>query len=267
MLAQFCLAPVKVVTPTPFPILVKTLSNKYIQLEVYMNDSIEAVKGQIQAKEGIPSYELRLMFQGKLLTKGTVSDNAITKESVLTILQPQLKGGGKRARAVNDKVKLDLDEVITPTSMRLQMGNELAEPIDTFKHAMDHLNRIIMRRPESCMSIVLRMMRHQDICTISTENNTTNNLQTRFKNITKVVLCRYMTQMEEMSRQKTLCETLAEALIEKAITSQFCEADGVSWKRFTKELNEVMSQKAIDEAFDDDANMPDIIAGLRDLHL
>jgi hypothetical protein len=70
---------------------VKTLSNKYIQLEVYMNDSIEAVKGQIQGKEGIPSYELRLMFQGKLLTNGTVSENAITKESVLTILQPPLK--------------------------------------------------------------------------------------------------------------------------------------------------------------------------------
>ncbi len=132
--------------------------------------------------------------------------------------------------------------MITTTSMRLQMGAGLAEPIGTFKHAMDLLNRIIMRRPQTCMSIVLRMMRHQDICTINAENSTTNNVGTRYKNITKVVMSRYMSLLEEMSRQKTLCESLAEALIEKAITSQFQEADGVSWKKFTKELNEVMSE-------------------------
>ena len=74
-------------------VFVKTLSGKSISVEVQPDESVESLKAKIQAKEGIPPDQQRIIFGGKQLDSlKSISDYDIDEDSTLHLVL-RLRGG------------------------------------------------------------------------------------------------------------------------------------------------------------------------------
>lgn len=67
-------------------ILVKTLRGRTIVLQVEPDCSVEQLKAQVQAREGIPPAQQRLIFGGRQLADGgTLAEYGVQRDCTLTM--------------------------------------------------------------------------------------------------------------------------------------------------------------------------------------
>jgi len=106
-----------------------------IALEVTPDDVVEAVKEQIQNREGIPPSQQRLIYQGKQLDDGNSMQNCgVAAEAMLSVVLRVLGGGKKKGKKKKKKKKDDepterktpeqLHEEIADWSLKLQKAKE-----------------------------------------------------------------------------------------------------------------------------------------------
>ena len=68
-------------------LFLKTMMGETIEVDVHPLDRIEIVKLRISQKEGIPPYQQRLVYSGRLLEDGcTLCDYNIQRESAIHLI-------------------------------------------------------------------------------------------------------------------------------------------------------------------------------------
>uniref|UniRef100_A0A183C6Y7 Ubiquitin-like domain-containing protein n=1 Tax=Globodera pallida TaxID=36090 RepID=A0A183C6Y7_GLOPA len=76
-----------------FEIFVRTLTGKTISLEVEAGDTVDMLKEMLEAAEGFPAWDQRLIFSGKQLQSGaTLADYNVQKEATIHLTMC-LRGG------------------------------------------------------------------------------------------------------------------------------------------------------------------------------
>lgn len=138
-------------------IFVKTLTGKHITLEVEPGDYISTVKAQIQKKEGIPSDQQQLTYQGKLLENDneTLADHNVQKDSTLHLTLRLSPGTAENSTDVSDEAALKAAVQIDNNYIRLAGNIDLTAPLEVKKNVTLDLNGCVLNAGGCCPVIQL----------------------------------------------------------------------------------------------------------------
>ena len=75
---------------------IKTLSGRKLSLDLYPGQKLIEVKETLQAKEGIPKEQIRLIYKGKVMNdEMTIEDSNVNAGETL-MMAIHLKGGNSK---------------------------------------------------------------------------------------------------------------------------------------------------------------------------
>jgi hypothetical protein len=138
-------------------IFVKTLAGRTISLDLDTGDSIDRVRAGIQEKEGIPADLQRLVFQGKQLGRGTLSDYNIHKASTVDLRLCLLGGHCQVPCGIfhDPKLVVELKEASGTIKKAMVQINELSGVQNA--QNINQMTRWIMTKEEHAAKIITQI--------------------------------------------------------------------------------------------------------------
>ena len=99
-------------------IFVKNLAGKTLTLDVDSSDSVDTIKRQVEAREGIPCSEQRLVYCGRQLDDDTraLSDYNMQREGTLHLMLSLLGGGNSSSSSISETISACTTNIVNAMS-------------------------------------------------------------------------------------------------------------------------------------------------------
>jgi ubiquitin len=222
-------------------VFVKTLTGKTITLDVEAGTTIEDLKAKIHIKEGIPADHLRLIFGGKQLDDGSISDGTLLEDSKImsdyniqhqSTIHLVSKLGGGMPRTVKSSSKKEKDKtvrMIEHSRNIRSLANNAAAALQGFQVFVPNLQMAVntFSAEAEANGIKIRLARMDDKqlerLNASMSNN---NIEHKVATLTQEVFKNEIEQILHAEQELAGARQLLHAKVEEAFDREFFTDDG-----------------------------------------